>query len=897
MAGGEPRLIPLDRVSDEAETALKLGPSAVELARALRADVPVLDTHVLPARVFHAVVRESLPPAHDLQSLIRGITKPHGVERAARAHERLLETPLDDELLAELTELWERVREDAPWGLAVRACPALHDDAIAMAAGLNEAVLGVRGTDELVRAIRRVWASSVSEGALRYLRARRVRELGLSVLIQRLVPAHASGRMLLREPVPGDETERGEPRYSEARAVSATLGLGARVVDGTAARDIMRFARDGRVLDRAIASKRYRLVADEQPSFEKVGRPERYRAALDDADIAGLADISRRLESAAPAKPLVVDFVRARDGRLWIQEVRHAAGLTYPEGGDAATIWSRAGLTEELPGVPTPLTRSLAEQFVANGFAHAFDTLGCKVPRGTSFVGSVRGRLYFDTSALMRVAAQFPALDARQLMSLAGSDAAEALSRGSVPVRTAAWARLPFTVASLVRQRGKLEEEMTDFEQEAELARSWLSEMDLAILPDDALATTLQQVRGLFIRTGELMLTGTAVSLASYVALKTVLARSARAAGGDPVLTAERVAEAITAGAGDLESARPAMALAHVAAIVRGDAAACAALAGRKVRSLDELPEGPGVRAIRHFLGAYGDRALREAELAAPRWAEDPRPVLYMLGAAAAREPLDPDAALSRARAVADRELALVETRLPFVERTMARVLVSRCRDLVRLRSRTRVWLTRTLDMLRTVVLDVDRRLRRIDPGLPEGAAFYLSYEELVGSVKRSRGDLSALVRLRRFEYERDETRPGPPRTFVGAPPFMALPPPSARRLTGLAGSGGVVTGRARLIGPRASGAERLEPGDVLVTRVPDTALSPLFLLAGAVVTELGGPLADAALVAREFGVPAVVGVPGVAETVGDGDLLRVDGDRGIVERLEVHVSEPPSAS
>jgi pyruvate,water dikinase len=72
----------------------------------------------------------------------------------------------------------------------------------------------------------------------------------------------------------------------------------------------------------------------------------------------------------------------------------------------------------------------------------------------------------------------------------------------------------------------------------------------------------------------------------------------------------------------------------------------------------------------------------------------------------------------------------------------------------------------------------------------------------------------------------------------------------------------------------------------VLIARTTDVGLSPLFLVAAAVVTELGGPLSHAALVAREYGVPAVVNVPGVTTVVKTGDLVRVDGDRGVVERL-----------
>ena len=114
----------------------------------------------------------------------------------------------------------------------------------------------------------------------------------------------------------------------------------------------------------------------------------------------------------------------------------------------------------------------------------------------------------------------------------------------------------------------------------------------------------------------------------------------------------------------------------------------------------------------------------------------------------------------------------------------------------------------------------------------------------------------------------------------------MQAPPVSGKRLEGLAASSGVVEGRARVF-TSVSKLEELEAGEILVTRTTDAGLSPLFLIAAGVVTELGGPLSHAAIVAREYGVPAVVNVEGATSSIQTGDRLRVDGDRGVVIRLD----------
>jgi pyruvate,water dikinase len=212
--------------------------------------------------------------------------------------------------------------------------------------------------------------------------------------------------------------------------------------------------------------------------------------------------------------------------------------------------------------------------------------------------------------------------------------------------------------------------------------------------------------------------------------------------------------------------------------------------------------------------------------------------------------------------------------------------LVARTQRFTRLRERMRTWVTRVLGMIRTIALDVDRRLRRIDATLAPGSVFFCTYDELVSALQSGRAEVGHVVRLRRAEHARDLARPDPPTTFMGRPPPLVLPPATGTRLHGLPASGGVVEGRARVLAPGSVGLDEVNPGEILVSRTTDVGLSPLFLVAAAVVTEMGGPLSHAAVVAREYGIPAVVNVPGATLAIRTGDLVRVDGDRGIVDRL-----------
>jgi pyruvate,water dikinase len=897
-------LVPLEAVGLRRGTrAKRVGGKAAALARIAREGFPVPRGWVLDARHFSRIVEATLPRGHDMASLIKLAGTRAGVDRAARARARLLEQPLPDDLRAELALLWEIAAHEAPWGLAVRSSGTSEDDEETSLAGLATTVLGVRGERGLEDAVRKVWASAMLPRAIDYLARAGVRDFAMAVLLQVMVRAEAAG-VLFTEPPHG---LAGETWRAGERLVNATFGLGAPVVDGARVVDSVRLTKgSGAVVAASIARKEHELVVGDEGLEERAVPAERAdRPALTSQalrELAALADRLERTQDGALDVEFVVEADDEGDGRVLLLQVRRQTSADgYPEGGASDTVWSRTNVGEALPGPATPLTWSIARAFSELGFRAAFEALGCHVSRGDVLAASVHGRVYLNLTAFMRIAAQVPGLTPRALLEASGgaSPAAIAvLDRQTHDVsRRGFFLRLPMTAARLLAQQATLDRAVLAFERDADRARRTLFEMDLTILPDDALSTTLKSARALLDRTGELMLTCASASLAAHLALSTFLERVALRAGraapldgggrsADPGATAARLAQMLTGGVDELESAQPGVVLARVAATARGEPAAHEKLLAGAVHALGDLPDGPTRRAMDRFLAAYGDRAVREAELSVPRWREDPSGVLEML-AAAVRAPGDPADALGRARSLADREIALLESRVPVAELALVRGLVARTQRFTRLRERMRAWVTRVLGMLRTIALDIDRRLRRIDPSLEPGSVFFCTYDELVAALSSGRAEVGNVVRLRHAEYYRDAARPDPPPTFIGRPPPVTLPPASGPRLIGLPASGGVVEGPARVLPPGLTGYDAVRPGEVLVSRTTDVGLSPLFLVAAAVVTELGGPLSHAAVVAREYGVPAVVSVHGATVAIRTGDRVRVDGDRGIVERLD----------
>jgi rifampicin phosphotransferase len=280
---------------------------------------------------------------------------------------------------------------------------------------------------------------------------------------------------------------------------------------------------------------------------------------------------------------------------------------------------------------------------------------------------------------------------------------------------------------------------------------------------------------------------------------------------------------------------------------------------------------------------------VREAELATPRWREDPSFPLATLALYVRRgvEGRSFSPHIGEVGARADEATRTVEAKLGIVQRTALRHLIARCHKFARLRERMRAWVTWVLGAIRVAAIEAERRIHRREPGIsPTGeipAVFFCTVDEILAVLRGENRSIGRIVELRRAEHARDLARPDPETTFVGRPSPVRLEALGGPVLQGHGASAGVVVGPARILASPAEAA-RLRPGEILVTRTTDVGWTPLFLAAAGVVTELGGPLSHAAIVARELGVPCVVNAAGATVRLRDGAQVRLDGSRGVVE-------------
>jgi rifampicin phosphotransferase len=296
-------------------------------------------------------------------------------------------------------------------------------------------------------------------------------------------------------------------------------------------------------------------------------------------------------------------------------------------------------------------------------------------------------------------------------------------------------------------------------------------------------------------------------------------------------------------------------------------------------------------RELAGFLDRYGFRGVAEIDVGVPRWADDPA---HVLGALAnlvrLRDPeMAPDVQFHRAEdaaaAGARRALDQARRRGPGgVPRAIAlRLLFGRVRALAGIRESPKFYAVKVLGICRSLLLSAGREMAGSGRIERPDDVFFLTLEET--RLGLSGADRRPLVRSRRADYERELQRRRQPRVLLSDGTCLYGDSGDAvgdgRTLTGSAASPGVYSGPARVILDPAGA--RLEPGEVLVAPSTDPGWTPLFMTAGALVMEMGGMMSHGSIVAREYGIPAVVGVPDATAAIRYGQRVTVDGERGIV--------------
>ena len=858
----------IERLSDVSATDLPIvGGKGANLGELARAGFPVPDGFILTttayAQAAEAARVDPLDPASAPERL-RNTPVPNSIEQAARAaFEELGHGPV-----------------------AVRSSATAEDLPGASFAGQQDTFLNIQGADALLDAIRRCWASLWNDRAVAYRAANGIDNaaVSLAVVVQRMVPASAAGVLFTADPLTGKR---------DRAAIEAIADLGEKLVSGAANPD--------HYVVETGPTPPPTLEWGVNPPNPPVGviverRISGREAVLSDEELRALARCGEAVEQHF-GTPQDIEFAFDADRKLWVVQARPITTL-YPLPADVPPELRVYFSANVFQGYFSPFT-PMGTQF--------FQLLGTSVTR--AFGGEVKDsaggpdllvdagmRLFVDITAVLRN--PFGRRVFETISAAGEARASVVLSRLNgdprLALRDESTLRTVRRVALTLMRAGVVKNALRVLIAPDATRNRYVREMEkLARIQLPPNATASQRLDAF----EWLLLYGTRRLLPRLLG---IMAPAMLSLGLANVLLRGRARpdeiQMLTLSAPHNPTTEMDLALWSLAASLREDPSSRAALLERAPVDLSlayrngSLP--PQLQSgLAAFLARYGFRAIGEIDIGVPRWSEDPT---HLLGALANylrlgndSEALAPDVQFARGRQQAQNMVSQLIARMRGPRRLLLHVVLRRLRQLIGSREAPKFHIIRLLAtparelLLATgAELAVQGRLAAADD------IFFLRLDEARAAAAGE--DMRATVAIRRAEFDRERTRRHIPRVLLsdGTDAEAALVVRGeGGDLRGSPASPGVVTGRARVImDPRGA---HLEPGEILIAPSTDPGWTPLFLTAGGLVMEMGGMMSHGAVVAREYGIPAVVGVHGATERITTGEAVTVDGFAGTVMAAE----------
>ncbi|XP_037088269.1 putative phosphoenolpyruvate synthase [Pollicipes pollicipes] len=791
---------------------------------------------------------------------------------------------------------------------AVRSSALGEDSEELSAAGQNDTVLGCRGREQIAAALTRCWASLFAHHSVEYRRQHGQHiHPGMAVVVQRMVTSEVSGVMFTRDPVTGDPSRV---------TVTANYGLGESVVSARVEPDTITLHRGHddqlNITDRQLGSKQLQTVMAEDGGTEE--RPLEGGAAaaccLSDADALRLARLGLQLEKAfGGARD--VEWAVAED-TLYLLQSRPVTSFTgwtefeLTHECDSALLTDEECLTtantgEVLPRAVTPLTSStmcyglsvemqnLRKYLTSSG-------LPCP-PYARQYCVLSHHRFGMDvTKTFLSTLQSWEEHDAERTIQLTILGHLEDWTR---PRRTAvhrygvlSWHARMHQMISMAGLTWHIAEDVRRGQRDFGRLR----------LRTDGLTTAQQALRHVchelrhMQRVIQCHLLSSTWSQAPQMALLLLLAEDGARPFDQEVFSVFAMLLSSCSGA---VSADVPSALERLARLIASSKDAAAFLSASQEDGLHWLRHRHTTVAafFEDFLATHGHRALNELELHTTPWALDPGALVATLQTMVR----NPDS-LRNTKQETDVPQALSQLTVPLsgmTRRLVSFVLPYARRGVVQ-REQTKSLLVRMLHQFRLAF----RRLAELmvrESRLPDSdLVFFLTLYEIQRLLDtRSPAIVTKALRRRRLFPKLDRMRF--PEMIYGVPRPLAAQSSSQGTAGHLAVTGtpvcqGRVQGTARVVRDLAQAIE-IQNDDILITHATDIGWSPYFPVLSGVVTELGGLISHGAVVAREYGLPCVVGATGATDLIQSGDIVILDGTLGTITRLQPSSDAPESVA
>ncbi|HEX5157150.1 MAG TPA: rifamycin-inactivating phosphotransferase [Ktedonobacterales bacterium] len=785
---------------------------------------------------------------------------------SAEIRQTIEEVAIPGDLAAAITHPLAQLGEQAAY--AVRSSATAEDLPTASFAGQQDTYLNVvRAAAAILQHISRCWASLFTDRAVTYRLRNGLdsRQIRMAVVVQRMVFPQVSGILFTADPVTGNR---------KVTSVEASFGLGEALVSGLVNADVYK-VRDGQVITRAVAAKQLAIYASPAGGTQTQAiEPERQeQPALTDAQVLRLAQLGRRIE-AHFGSPQDIEWCLADDDFQVVQSRPITTLFPIPEVGDRENhVYISVGHQQMMTDAMKPLGISVWQLTAGRPMYEAGGRLFVDVARGLASPAS--------RASLLEVIGKGDPLIGDALRTiLERGDFIQSLPEetpGAPPVGAppASIETDPAIVVDLIeRSQASI----------AALKRDIQAQSGPALL--DFILGDIQELRRILFDPRSHRVFMSAMEASWWL--------------NDHMwewLGEKNVADILTQSVPNNVTSEMGLALLDVADAIRPHPDVVAFLRdGKDEGFLDELPRLAGGReardAIQAWLDKYGMRCVGEIDITRPRWSERPTTLVPMILSNIRN--FEPGAAQRlfeqglREAQMKEQEILERLRALPDGERKAEEVkrMIDQVRTFIGYREYPKYGMISRYFVYKRALLEEAERLVQAHALREQEDIFYLTLQELHDVVRAHQVD-DQLIRQRKDAF-RSYQALTPPRVMTSDGEVVTgsyrredIP---AGALVGLPVSSGTVEGRARVILDMAEAD--LEPGDILVTTSTDPSWTPLFVAIKGLVTEVGGLMTHGAVIAREYGVAAVVGVEHATKLIRDGQRIRVHGTDGYVEIL-----------
>lgn len=846
----------------------QVGGKAAGLGELIQAGLPVPTGFCITTTAYRRFVAEAGLSEQVAARLASAASlEPPALEKTACAIQALFaRAPIPPDVAAAIERAYHELGEPA---VAVRSSAIAEDLPGASFAGQQDTFLNVARRDALLDAVRRCWASLWNARAIHYRQRVGLGEesTAMGLVVQVLIPADVSGVLFTANPNTGERTEL---------VVNASFGLGEAIVSGAVTPDTYVLDKTTLARKQAIAgAKELAIVPAAKDGTTRMSTPGgQGEWALRDDSLNELAALALRAE-AHFGVPLDIEWAVA-GGQAWILQARPITKLPPPPLRDVrwepptpGSAWVRRQVVENLP---EPLSPLFDELYVRQGLERSLDAVMTFFRTPWFRLEEVVDRPFFTT-----------------INGYAYQRGNFKLHWKSVPLifraTVAIWRVMFAEAVTYWRERA-----LTDYL--ATIDR-W-KQLDPSAAPDEQLLAGVRELAW----ADALYWYACAIVIANAKMTDALLDRFLAIAAPGRGLTSGLFLRGFASKTLDAEAE-----LETLTEQIRTDDALHALVAATPAEHLPEvLADTTGGRALlaefQSYLDRYGHQVYN-LDFVAPTQADDPLPVLLSLKAMAQRPARDvraQQAALARGR---DERVAETMRSFDPLRRRLFRLLLGWAQRYGPNREQALFYMGAAWPTLRRLALELGRRLAQDGLLTTPEHVFYLESGELETAIAaraagQARRDLAQLARERR-ELREARKRLHPP---AAVPPSHAMKigpldlsawetqrrnVDDGAELHGFAVSPGRVSAAASVI-RSAADFGKMEPGTVLVCPTTTPAWTPLFSQARALVTDVGGILAHGSIVAREYGIPTVMGTGNATQRIAHGQVITVDGDRGVVE-------------